>query len=100
MLSGSMTSVARSRKKTVSSTALPSSWPISSSPVASGTREYLLRADCAIALAPAHVGIVEDHLAQLEHAVHERLGPRRAARDMHVDREELVGGDEGVVVED
>ena len=53
-----------------------------------------------VALAPAHVGVVLDHLAQLQHSVHQRLRARRAARDVHVDRHELVGGDERVVVED
>src|SRR3954469_1949387 len=81
-----------------------SSWAISSRPVASGTRTRpaqrardvvgvgrlgadleqggieLLRAAAAVAAAPALVGPVHDHRAQLEDPVDERLGPRRAAR--------------------
>ncbi len=53
----------------------------------------------AVALAPAHVGVVLDHLAQLQDAVHQRLRPRRAAGHVHVDRHELVGRHERVVVE-
>ena len=59
----------------------------------------LLGADAAVADAPALVGLGEDRGAQLEHAVRERLGPRRAAGDVDVDREELVARDERVVVE-
>src|SRR5215213_2809999 len=96
-----------------------SSWARSSRPVASGTggvprpedvhggllggivrREDLLRATGAVALAPAHVGVVLDHLAQLEDPVHERLGPRRTAGNVNVDRHELVGRHDRVVVED
>src|SRR4051812_26982313 len=86
-----------SRKYSVSriepSSASRSSWARSSRPVASGTvrasravhvdrrraravfglRE-LLGAARAVALAPAHVGVVLDHLAQLQDPVHERLG--------------------------
>src|SRR4051795_4206985 len=59
----------------------------------------LLGAAGAVALAPAHVWVLLDHLAQLEDPVHERLRPRRAARHVHVDRHELVGRDDRVVVE-
>src|SRR5664279_523319 len=99
MLCGETSSVARSRKKLVSSAASPSSWRISSRAVASGTAEGLLRADGFVTLAPAHVGVVLDHLAQLQHAVHQRLGAWRTAGDVHVDRHELVGGHQRVVVE-
>src|SRR3954469_7031043 len=115
----STTSVARSRKCRVSTTASSCasrrSCASSSSPVASGTRrapglrdvdravdgaDDLLGALGSVALAPAEVGVLLDHLAQLEHAVHERLGPRRAAGHVDVDRHELVGRDDRVVVED
>src|SRR4051794_8758136 len=118
IFAASTTSVAWSRKWTVSTTASSCasrrSCASSSSPVASGTRrapglrdvdravdrgDDLLGPLCPVALAPAEVGIVLDHLAQLEHAVHERLGPRRAAGHVHVHRHELVGRDDGVVVE-
>src|SRR5436305_8493648 len=101
MRAGSTTSVARSRKWSVSTTASACasrrSWASSSSPVASGTRrapglrhvdrrrrgalggDDLLGALGPVALAPAEVGVLLDHLAQLEDAVHERLAPRRAA---------------------
>src|SRR3954447_3907754 len=54
----------------------------------------------AVALAPAHARVAVDHRAQLEDPVHQRLGPRRAARDVDVDGQELVRRDQGVVVED
>src|SRR3954468_4922111 len=87
----------------------------SSSPVASGTGgvpgpehvggvrigvDELLGAVPAVAGAPALVGPALDGALELEHAVHERLGPRGAAGDVDVHRHELVGGDERVVVED
>src|SRR4051794_16627399 len=50
----------------------------------------LLGAPAAVARPPALVRAVHDHRADLEDAVHERLGARRAARDVQVDREELV----------
>ena len=53
----------------------------------------------AVAVAPAHVGVVLHHLAQLEDSVHQRLRARRAAGHVHVDRHELVGRHERVVVE-
>src|ERR1019366_6692997 len=60
----------------------------------------LLGAYCAVALPPARLGVVLDHLAQLQHAVHQRLWPRRAAGHVDVDRHELVGWHERIVVED
>src|SRR4051812_33283072 len=47
----------------------------------------------AVALAPAHARVAVDHRAQLEDAVHQRLGPRRAAGHVDVDGHELVGRD-------
>src|ERR1700737_504207 len=98
MLGGSMTNVARSRKKLVSRTASPSSWPINSSPVASGTGEGLLGVDRVVALAPAGDGVVLNHFLELDDPVHQRLRTWRTARYMHVDRHELVGWHERVVV--
>src|ERR1700730_16445959 len=98
MRCGSMTRVARSRKKTVSSTASPSSWPISSSPVASGTGEALLGANRVVALAPAGAGMALNHGLELQNPVHQGLRTWRAARDVHVDGHELVGRHERVVV--
>src|SRR4051812_48565152 len=116
-----------SRKNVVPTTASSpwasrSSPASSSSPVASGTRTRppagrdvdrrargldvellgaeLLRALPAVAGAPAEVGAVHDHGADAQDAVDERLRPRRAARDVQVDREELVGRHDRVVVED
>src|ERR1044072_5499213 len=120
---GVTSSVPLSRKYSVASTdpasASVSSWARSSRPVASGTggvprpedvdrrflcgivrRDDLLGAARAVALAPAEVRVVLDHLAQLEDPVHEGLGPRWAARHVDVDRHELVGGHDRVVVED
>src|SRR3954469_15198759 len=101
MRGGSMSSVARPRKKTVSMTGppgsapepaascAPSSWAISSRPVASGTprvplarafdelahrpsrgglRQHLLGPMCLVALAPALGGVVLNHLAQSQDA--------------------------------
>src|SRR3954447_13154628 len=101
MAAGWMTSWALSRKKSVSTTGSPRSCASSSSPVASGTagvpgavhvvgavvaldarRQELLGALGAVALAPAGRRVVLDQLAQLEDPVHQRLGPRRAARDV------------------
>src|SRR6476620_9460414 len=90
----------------------------SSRPVASGTRrvsrredvdcrgvggrirDELLGADGVVALAPAEGRVLEDLRPQLEDAVDERLRPGRATGDVHVDRHELVGRDDRVVVED
>src|SRR3954447_18078648 len=118
------------RKWTLSVTASPSSWRSSSTPVASGTggspprgirprdlmetgglrhqisrlclfdRDELLGAERVVLLAPARVAAGNDLLAQLEDAVHQRLGPRRAAGDVDGDRHELVGRHDRVVVED
>src|SRR5215218_5332906 len=96
------------------------SWAISSSSVASGTKahhpaagdvvgmargvqvelglEELLGALAAIPGAPPEVGLLQDHRAQLEDAVHQRLRARRAARDVQVDGQELVGRHDRVVV--
>src|SRR4051794_11166333 len=117
-----MWSAAFSRKNSVSETlsgsASRSSRARSSRPVASGTRgvsgghhvdrgrvcrgilDELLGADGVVALAPAEGRVLEDLRAQLEDPVDERLGPRRATRDVDVDRHELVGRHDGVVVED
>ena len=62
--------------------------------------DELLGADGVVALAPAQRRVVLDHRAQPEDAVHQRLGARRAAGHVHVDRHELVGGHDRVVVED
>src|SRR3954452_18408609 len=91
IVAGLTTIVPRSRKYTVSRTESPSasrsSWARSSRPTASGTggvprpedvdgrlltfsRHDLLGAVCVMALAPAHVGVLLDHLAQLEDPVH------------------------------
>src|SRR5687767_5042751 len=120
MRSGATTIVPLPRKcnvsRTASSWASRSSWARSSSPVASGTRDVrfvvdvrrggvagagddLLRAARAVALAPAEAGVVGDHLAKLQDPVDERLGTRGAAGDVDVDRHELVGRDDRVVVE-
>src|SRR3712207_2480336 len=56
--------------------------------------QVLLGAAAPVAVAPALVGVVVDHRAQLEDPVHQRLGTRGAAGDVHVDRHELVGGDQ------
>src|SRR3954471_19240960 len=70
---------------------------ISSSPVASGN---FFRALSPVASPPPEVGPLLDLLLQLVDPVHERLRPRRAARDVDVDRQELVHAlDERVVVE-
>src|ERR671932_591752 len=61
---------------------------ISSSPVASGNFLGALR---AVARSPAHVGLALDLVLQLDDPVHQRLRPRRAARDVDVDGHELVG---------
>src|SRR4051812_14545769 len=119
MRAGSTVIAALSRKYSVSTTASACSsrrsWASSSSPVASGTRraprlgdvdrradrvDDLLGALGVVTLAPAEVGLLLDHLAQLEDSVHERLGPRRTAWDVHVDGHELVGRHYRVVVED
>ena len=50
----------------------------------------LLGADRVVAPAPALVGVALDHPLELVEAVNQRLGPRRAARDVDVDRHELV----------
>src|ERR1044072_5925798 len=92
---GLTSSVPLSRKykvpRTEPASASVSSWARSSRPVASGTggvprpedvdgglgggvvgREDLFGAARAVALAPAHVRVVLDHLSQLEDPVHER----------------------------
>ena len=61
--------------------------------------DELLGAASAVARAPAQVGLGQDHRPQLEDAVHQRLGPGRAARHVDVDRHELVGRHDRVVVE-
>src|SRR3954447_15575963 len=122
MAFGGMWSAAFSRKNSVSAT-LSASWSRSSRarssrPVASGTRvvsdphhvdrarvvgrvgDDLLGADRVVARAPPEGGVLLDLRAQLEDAVDQRLGPRRAARDVDVDRHELVGRHDRVVVED
>src|SRR4051812_38356048 len=113
MLPGSATRVACPRWWTVSAIESVkrsrSSWAISSSPVASGICWSALLAPCfladrggdvgvglllgalrVVALAPAHVGVARDLALQLEDAVDQRLGARRAARHVNVDRQELV----------
>src|SRR4051794_38447097 len=122
---GATSSIDFSRKYVVPTTASSpcasrSSPASSSSPVASGTRSLaaarnvdrvarggvdvelglgeLLGAAAAVAATPAELGPVHDHRADAQDAVDERLGPRRAARDVEVDREELVGRDDRVVV--
>ena len=65
-----------------------------------GVRDELLGADGVVALAPAHRRVLLDHRAQLQDAVHQRLGPGRAAGHVDVDRHELVGRHDRVVVED
>src|SRR3954452_3398508 len=62
-------------------------------------RHDLLGAAGAVAVAPALLLVVLDHVAQAEDPVHERLGPGRAAGHVHVDRHELVRRRERVVVE-
>src|SRR5215213_1084946 len=97
IFAGLTSSVPLSRKYSVPSTdstsASVSSCARSSRPVASGTcgvprpvdvdrgllrgalvGQHFLRAAGAVALAPAQVRVVLDHLAQLEDPVHERLG--------------------------
>src|SRR4029077_11964039 len=60
----------------------------------------LLGASGVVALAPAQVGFAADELLQLVQAVQYGLRPRWAARDVDVDRHELVGAlDHGVVGE-
>src|SRR3954452_5887566 len=70
---------------------------ISSRPVASGNFLGALR---PVASPPAEVRPLLDLLLQLVDAVHERLGPRRAARDVDIYGEKLVDSlDDRVVVE-
>src|SRR2546423_6289853 len=70
---------------------------ISSRPVASGN---FLGSVGLVALAPAQVRLSLDLVLELDDPVHQRLGPRRAARHIDVDRQELVGArDQRVVVE-
>src|SRR4051812_33449967 len=88
------------------------SWAISSSSVASGTEAHhpaagdvvgvargvevelglheLLGTLAAVARAPPEVRLVQDHRAQLEDAVHQRLRAGRAPGHVQVDRQELV----------
>ena len=90
--------------KTLTAWSRPSPSPASPSKSGSTRRRVLahdlLGPDRLVALAPALGGVVHDLLAQLEDAVHERLGARRAAGHVHVDGHELVGRDDRVVVED
>src|SRR3954452_12996142 len=119
---GGTWSAALSRKNSVSWTLSEScsrsSRARSSRPVASGTRgvsggedvdrrsvldrarKRLFGPDRVVALAPAERRVLEDLRAQLQDAVDERLGAGWAAGDMDVDRHELVGRDDRVVVED
>src|SRR3954453_11297095 len=126
MPSGLTISVARSRSTEVSMTVpcrpFSIAWAISSSPGASGilglpdgprgaldrlSRRLaaleagpLLGAGGVVALAPAEVGLAADEPLQLVEPVEQRLGARRAARHVDVDRHELVGAlDDGVVGE-
>src|SRR3954449_13045195 len=70
---------------------------ISSRPVASGN---FFRALSPVASPPAEVGPLLDLLLQLVDPVHQRLGPRRAARHVNVHGQELVNTlDNRVVVE-
>src|SRR5689334_10907305 len=113
MPSGVTISVALLRKNRVSRTRSPpsgasrSSPAISSRPVASGTdrlhpervlpgaavlAEHLLGPLAAVAGPPAQVGLALDRLLEAEDAVGQRLGPRRAAGHVDVDRHELVRG--------
>src|ERR1044072_3616791 len=110
---GLTSSAPLSRKYSVPSTdpasASVSSCASSSRPVASGTGgvprpedvdrgllrgallgEDLFGAARPVALAPAEVRVVLDHLAQLEDPVHESLGSRRGARHADVGRHEAV----------
>src|SRR5215217_809497 len=110
MRSGATSTAALSRKKCVPTTASSPcaprrSWAISSRPVASGIRslapaagdadrmpgdrldgqfglDELLGAAAAVARAPTQIRLGQDHGAQLEDAVHERLGPGRATGDV------------------
>src|SRR4051794_8022642 len=113
------TSIVDLSRKYVVPTTVSSPWASrnspasSSSPVASGTEPHhpaaedvvgvagggvgvellgreLLRALAAVAGAPAQVGPVHDHGADLEDAVDERLGSRWAAGHVQVDGQELV----------
>src|SRR5689334_622789 len=115
------TSIEAFSRKNVVPTTASSPWASrsspasSSSPVASGTRALtagghadrgargvdvellgreLLRAAAAVARAPALVGPVHDHRADLQDPVDEALRARWAARDVQVDREELVRRDD------
>ena len=54
-------------------------------------RVALLGAVGPVALAPAQVGLAEDLALELQDRVDQRLRPRRAAGDVDVDRQELVG---------
>src|SRR4051812_15544965 len=126
MASGTTWMAPLPRKNSVATTASAcasrSSWASSSRPGASGTGCVLQAGHVdgrlaleqlfalggqdldgalrAVALAPAHRRVAVDHRAQLEDPVHQGLRARWAARDVHVDRQELVGRDDGVVVED
>src|SRR5436190_14775091 len=99
---GATSSVAYPLKKWVATTDSSPSFPrtpcaISSRPVASGNFLGALR---PVTSPPTEVGPFLDLLLQLVDAVHERLGPRWAARHVHVDGQELVDAlDNGVVVE-
>src|SRR4051794_33206719 len=125
--SGATSIAALLRKKcvptTTSSPCAPRrSWAISSRPVASGTRAHpaaagdadrvagdrldgelgldeLLGAAAAVAGAPAQVRLGQDHRAELQDAVHERLGAGRAARGGGPGRHQLSRPPERVVFE-
>src|SRR5947209_8833419 len=120
--SGLATSVARPRWNSVSTIDSPScsrsSCAVSSSPVASGTGgvpglenlhvraldrslalEQLLGSDRVVACTPAFTPVALDLVAQPENPVCQSLGAGRTARDVYVDRHELVGRDQRVVVE-
>src|SRR5215213_6397820 len=108
MLRGATSSVARSRKYTVSTIASSPSasrtrWAISSSPVPSGNVDpvrSLFGAVRAITLAPAHPRIACDLVLELHDPVDQCLGTRGASGHVDVHGQELVRSlDDGVVVE-
>ena len=76
----------------------PIEWPATGSMRQLGLGE-LLGAAAAVARPPAEVRLGEDHRAQLDDPVHQRLRARRAAGDVDVDRHELVRRHDRVVVE-
>src|SRR4029079_9689050 len=125
MVAGSTLIAPFSRKNSVPRTApgcaSRTSWASSSRPGASGTgglpgledvdrgllvvAVVLLGEDLdgalrAVALAPAQRRVELHHRAELQDAVHQGLGTPRGAARVYIAREELVGRDDGVVVED